>query len=64
MKMTIREAVDTLELNRPFAYSELQNAIDMAIDALKTKISGREYVKKYGECPICVDCPHNCPLDS
>lgn len=35
MKMTIREAVDTLELNRPFAYGELQDAIDMAIDALK-----------------------------
>lgn len=25
-------------------------------------ISGREYVEIYGECPICVDCPHNCPL--
>ena len=26
-------------------------------------LSGREYVEKYGECPICEDCPHNCPLD-
>lgn len=26
-------------------------------------ISGREYVEKYGECPICEDCPHNCPLE-
>ena len=27
-------------------------------------ISGKEYVEKYGECPICVDCPHNCPLEN
>ena len=27
-------------------------------------ISGREYVEKYGECPICEDCPHNCPLET
>ena len=26
-------------------------------------LSGREYVEKYGECPICEDCPHNCTLD-
>ena len=27
-------------------------------------ISGREYVEIYGECPICEDCPHNCPLET
>ena len=24
---------------------------------------GRDYVKRTGKCPICTDCPHNCPLD-
>ena len=39
--------------------------IKKTMDKRKLKpISGREYVGKYGECPICVDCPHNCPLDS
>ena len=27
-------------------------------------ISGREYVEKFGECPICENCPHGCPLDN
>lgn len=26
-------------------------------------ISGREYVSKYGRCPMCTDCPDGCPLD-
>ena len=26
-------------------------------------ISGREYVSKYGSCPMCEDCPDGCPLD-
>ena len=25
---------------------------------------GRDYVERTGKCPICVDCPHNCPLDN
>lgn len=24
---------------------------------------GRDYVKQTGKCPMCIDCPHNCPLD-
>ena len=24
---------------------------------------GRDYVERTGKCPICLDCPHNCPLD-
>ena len=31
-------AINNLELNRPFAYSELQESIDIAIDALKKQI--------------------------
>lgn len=34
------------------------------IEKRKSKpISGREYAEKYGECPMCEDCPHNCPFD-
>lgn len=33
--MTENEAKDTLELNRPFAYSELKEAVDMAIKAIE-----------------------------
>lgn len=36
--MTKREAIDILELNRPFAENELQQAIDMSIKALKNQI--------------------------
>lgn len=25
---------------------------------------GRDYVKEFGECPMCTDCPDNCPLDN
>ena len=24
---------------------------------------GRDYVERTGKCPICLDCPHNCPLE-
>lgn len=33
--MTENEAINHLQLNRPFAYSELQNAVDIAIKALE-----------------------------
>ena len=33
--MTWNEAKNTLELNRPFAYSELKEAVDMAIKAIE-----------------------------
>ena len=26
-------------------------------------INGREYVSKYGSCPMCMDCPDACPLE-
>ncbi len=25
---------------------------------------GRDYVEEFGKCPICTDCPDNCPLDN
>lgn len=30
------------------------------LDKLKC---GREYVEEFYECPMCTDCPDNCPLD-
>lgn len=33
--MNENEAINHLQLNRPFAYSELQNAVDIAIKALE-----------------------------
>lgn len=33
--MTEQKAIDVLQLNRPFAYSELRNAVDIAIQALE-----------------------------
>ena len=35
MSMTELGAMNTLELNRPFAYTELQSAVDVAIAALE-----------------------------
>ena len=36
--MTKREAIDTLELNRPFVCNDFQKAIDMAINAIEKQI--------------------------
>lgn len=36
--MTENECIETLKMNRPFAYSELQNAVDMAIQALEKRM--------------------------
>lgn len=36
--MTIEEAIEQLKLNKPSAYSELRNSINMAIAALEKQI--------------------------
>ena len=36
---------------------------DVMFKAMKD-ISGREYVKRFGTCPMCTDCPDGCPLDN
>ena len=41
--MTIEEAIEQLKLNKPSAYSELRNSIDMAIDALENQIPKKPY---------------------
>ena len=55
--MTIEEAIKQLQLNKPSAYSELRNAIDIAIEALEKQISKKPIkIDKWGEyyeCPVC-----------
>ena len=45
--MTIEEAIKQLELNRPPAYTELREAIDMAIAALEKQIPKKPF-KPFG----------------
>lgn len=26
-------------------------------------LNGRNYVKMFGKCPMCMDCPDNCPIE-
>lgn len=54
--MTENGAINNLELNRPFAYSELQESIDIAIDALKKQIPKKPIFtedKQFALCPSC-----------
>ncbi len=56
--MTIEEAIKQLELNRPLAYTELREAIDMAIVALGNQIpkKPKEVEKKYWNDYVCTNC--------
>ena len=40
----------------------VEDLTDVMLGIMKG-ISGREYVKEFGVCPICTDCPKECPLD-
>ena len=51
-KMTIDRAISTLIQNRPFAYSELQEAIDIAIETLKLQ----KKMEKHCNSHDCIDC--------
>lgn len=45
---------------------ELAQRQQAEIDRLNKEhflLNGRMYVESTGECPICEDCPHNCPLE-
>ena len=48
-----------LHINANITIEELADDI---IDDIK-HINGREYVKMFGTCPMCKDCPDGCPLD-
>lgn len=56
--MTIEEAILQLELNRPTAYTELREAIDMAIVALKKQIIKKpiKIKKSYWTDYLCPNC--------
>lgn len=30
---------------------------------LSKHLTGKDYVKIFGNCPMCIDCPDGCPLD-
>lgn len=47
--MTERAAIYTLQMNRPFAYSELQDAVDMAISALEMQEKLKERIAEFKE---------------
>ena len=57
--MTIEESIKQLQLNKPSAYSELRNAIDIAIEALEKQIPKGVEIIDYGfgkreyHCPSC-----------
>ena len=38
-----------------------EKVMDRNVD--KDEFFGREYVETTGKCPMCWDCPDNCPLD-
>lgn len=40
----------------------IEELADDIIDDMKHMI-GRSYVEIFNDCPICVSCPTNCPLD-
>lgn len=56
--MTIEEAIEQLKLNKPSAYSELRNSIDMAIEALEKQIptKPKEVERKYWNDYVCPNC--------
>lgn len=54
--LSIKEAINILELNRPFEENELQNALDIAIESLKMQIKMEKECSTYDECCKCNIC--------
>lgn len=50
-------------------YTQVMNNWDIFLDYVwnskwhRNEKAGRGYVKKTGKCPMCEDCPDNCPLE-
>ena len=69
--MTIEEAIEQLKLNKPSAYSELRNYIDMAIAAMEKHIPKKPYFEGDGywngnlvyDTWICPNCEKRYELD-
>lgn len=41
----------------------IEELADSIMDRIQN-MSGRAYVDIFGTCPVCTDCPDNCPLDN
>lgn len=51
-------------MSKPTYYYEyIIRQIDEWYDYHDEYECGREYVSNYNKCPMCTDCPDNCPLD-
>lgn len=66
INMTNKEAKEILlqimyDGEYPTGSTEAFNKAILALE--RASICGRDYVKEFGKCPICIDCPDNCPLD-
>lgn len=55
--------------NKIDIYTQVMNNWDIFLDYVwnskkrRNEKAGRGYAKKTGKCPMCEDCPDNCPLD-
>lgn len=63
--MRLINADDVKELLLGLDSLPWEEQVDELVDAIPTVqiVNGREYVSKYGSCPMCTDCPDGCPLD-
>lgn len=57
-----QEIVEELKKYQVVSNISIEELADIWIDKIKN-IEGRKYVETFGVCPICMDCPKNCPLD-
>lgn len=46
-----------------YYYEDIITQMDEWYDYHDEYECGREYVSNYNKCPMCMDCPDNCPLD-
>lgn len=40
----------------------IEELADDILDDIK-HLNGRNYVELFGKCPMCIDCPDECPID-
>ena len=60
---TLRESIieDLYDYN-VFADVSIESLADDIMDIIRNT-NGREYVKAFHTCPMCTDCPDNCPIE-
>lgn len=62
MKTFREKLINDLRSLNVAADISVEELADDLIDDIK-HINGRTYVELFETCPICMDCPKNCPLD-